>query len=322
MNTTLQAIINTPRINEIFTRDVFLKHVNEKNKMGTNGTISAVFSALVDLYFSGKVSVITPEIFLTTFANEVNRQLADRRQHDAQEFQIYLMDALHEDTNRVQIRKPFEQNYNGLNMIEHAKDYDVKLSQFASSPVADLFNLRTVSIVKCSICATSSATFEDQAQISLELQDNTFVRLDDCLKRHFKVELLQNDSRWNCPRCKRPQVATRQTFIWRMPKTLVIHFKRFSQYGNEYVKNDTNVHFDIEALRLDHYLHENAPQQKSLFSLYAVTNHTGTLNSGHYTSYVRSQHRWLKFDDDFVSEVSREALQSNKAFVLFYTSSG
>uniref|UniRef100_A0AC35G7G9 USP domain-containing protein n=1 Tax=Panagrolaimus sp. PS1159 TaxID=55785 RepID=A0AC35G7G9_9BILA len=322
MNTTLQAIINTPRIHDIFTRDVFLKYVNEKNKFGTRGMISAVFSALVDLYFSGKVTVITPEIFLTTFANEVNRQLADRRQHDAQEFQIYLMDALHEDTNRVQIRKPFEQNYNGLNMIEHAKDYDVKLSQFASSPVADLFNLRTVSIVKCSICATSSATFEDQAQISLELQDNTFVRLDDCLKRHFKVELLQNDSRWNCPRCKRPQVATRQTFIWRMPKTLVIHFKRFSQYGNEYVKNDTNVHFDIEALRLDHYLHENAPQQKSLFSLYAVTNHTGTLNSGHYTSYVRSQHRWLKFDDDFVSEVSREALQSNKAFVLFYTSSG
>jgi ubiquitin C-terminal hydrolase len=322
MNTTLQAIINTPRIHDIFTRDVFLKYVNEKNKMGTNGTISAVFSALIDLYFSGKVSVITPEIFLTTFANEVNRQLADRRQHDAQEFQIYLMDALHEDTNRVQVRKPFEQNYDGRDMAGHARDYDIKLSQFASSPVADLFNLRTVSTVQCSICSTCSATFEDQAQISLELQDNTFVRLDDCLKRHFKIELLQNDSRWNCPKCKRPQVATRQTSIWRMPKTLVIHFKRFSQYGNEYVKNDTNVHFDIDALRLDDYLHSNAPQQKTLFSLYAVTNHTGTLNSGHYTSFVRSQHRWLKFDDDFVSEVSREALQSNKAFVLFYTNSG
>lgn len=181
------------------------------------------------------------------------------------------MDALHEDTNRVQVRKPFEQNYNGRDMAGHARDYDDKLRKFASSPVADLFNLRTVSTVKCSICDTASATFEDQAQISLELEDNTFVRLDDCLRRHFKLELLQNDSRWNCPKCKRPQVASRQTNIWRMPKTLVIHFKRFSQYGNQYVKNDTNVHFDIDALRLDQYLHEDAPQQKSMFSLYAVT---------------------------------------------------
>lgn len=29
MNTTLQAIINTPRIKDIFTRDVFVKNVNE-----------------------------------------------------------------------------------------------------------------------------------------------------------------------------------------------------------------------------------------------------------------------------------------------------
>lgn len=31
----------------------------------------------------------------------MNASLADGQQHDAQEFQIYLLDALHEDTNRV-----------------------------------------------------------------------------------------------------------------------------------------------------------------------------------------------------------------------------
>lgn len=35
------------------------------------------------------------------FARRVNTEMADRRQHDAQEFQLYLLDALHEDTNRV-----------------------------------------------------------------------------------------------------------------------------------------------------------------------------------------------------------------------------
>lgn len=40
-------------------------------------------------------------LFKETFAAEVNASLADGQQHDAQEFQIYLLDALHEDTNRV-----------------------------------------------------------------------------------------------------------------------------------------------------------------------------------------------------------------------------
>ena len=31
----------------------------------------------------------------------MNESLADGEEHDAQEFQIYLLDALHEDTNRV-----------------------------------------------------------------------------------------------------------------------------------------------------------------------------------------------------------------------------
>lgn len=31
----------------------------------------------------------------------MNSELGDRRQHDAQEFQIYLLDALHEDLNQV-----------------------------------------------------------------------------------------------------------------------------------------------------------------------------------------------------------------------------
>ena len=39
--------------------------------------------------------------FKNAFASEVCADLADKRQHDAQEFQIYLLNALHEDMNKV-----------------------------------------------------------------------------------------------------------------------------------------------------------------------------------------------------------------------------
>jgi ubiquitin C-terminal hydrolase len=41
------------------------------------------------------------QFFKQIFAQRVNSALADGKQHDAQEFQIYLLDALHEDTNKV-----------------------------------------------------------------------------------------------------------------------------------------------------------------------------------------------------------------------------
>lgn len=51
------------------------------------------------LWKSIKLSDLTG--FQESFANEVNSALANREQHDPQEFLIYLLDALHEDTNRV-----------------------------------------------------------------------------------------------------------------------------------------------------------------------------------------------------------------------------
>lgn len=272
MNTTLQALINTPGMKRLFTEQKFIRLVNPDNSIGSSGVMSALFSALMDIYWSGSVKVIHPSIFLKTFADVVNRSMADRRQHDAQEFQIYLMDSLHEDTNRVERKKGFEQDYDGTNLEKHAADYDRKQKQFASSPITDLFNIRTVSVIECTACGKSSATFEEMSQISLELEDTGFQQLSNSLRKHFKREILEKDCKWNCPRCKKPQVATRDTFIWHLPRTLVIHFKRFSQYGSyDYCKNDANVNFDIDNLSLDEYIHPQASKPDYYYSLFAIT---------------------------------------------------
>lgn len=271
MNTTLQALVNTPGLKKIFTREQFPKLVNIQNKAGTGGIISAVFSALVDIYWSGTVLVIWPDIFLKTFADYVNRSLADKRQHDAQEFQIYLMDALHEDTNQVYTRQGFQQNYDGSNLRSYAEDYEKKQKRFSFSLVADLFNIRTVSVIKCLFCNASSATFEEMSQVSLELEDTSFQELKFSLKKHFSKELLNNDCKWNCPQCKQPREATRETFIWKLPQNLVIHFKRFSQFGSTYVKNESNVTFEIDSLSLDEFMHHEARGSSTRYSLYAIT---------------------------------------------------
>uniref|UniRef100_A0A914EEG4 USP domain-containing protein n=1 Tax=Acrobeloides nanus TaxID=290746 RepID=A0A914EEG4_9BILA len=128
------------------------------------------------------IYTIRPELFLKVFASEVCADLADKRQHDAQEFQIYLLNALHEDMNKVTKPESFEQNYDGHDLAKNAEDYKARQNRFSSSPVNDVFNLRTVSQLSCSVCRSTSVTFEEMNQISVELpQETSSSRLSECL---------------------------------------------------------------------------------------------------------------------------------------------
>lgn len=44
---------------------------------------------------------------------------------------------------------------------------------------------------------------------------------------------------------------------------------------------------------------ENAgPDSLYEYDLFAVINHEGQLNNGHYTNYARCGEKWYRFDDD------------------------
>jgi hypothetical protein len=56
-----------------------------------------------------------------------------------------------------------------------------------------------------------------------------------------------------------------------------------------------------------------------VYDLYAVTNHFGSLNGGHYTAYGKNINgEWYNFNDSSVSNASRERIQSSAAYLLFY----
>uniref|UniRef100_A0A914HCU9 ubiquitinyl hydrolase 1 n=1 Tax=Globodera rostochiensis TaxID=31243 RepID=A0A914HCU9_GLORO len=321
MNATLQAFFHTPGFSDLFRNGNVASFVNSNGNFGTKGIISGCFSALLDLVWSGDYSAIRPQFFLEVFARRVNEQLADRRQHDAQEFQIFLLDALHEDTNRVDMRRPFEQNYDSSNLLASAQDFFTRSGQFSSSPVNDFFNLTTISELQCKTCNATSVRFEAVTQISVELPStDNCLKLKDCLKAHFSTTTL--DAPWNCPRCKSKQPATRSTKIWKMPAVLIIHLKRFSLSARCFVKNEVEISFDINGLDLSPYIHQKSPLRSAKYNIYAVTNHSGHLNSGHYTSstinLASAGRDWLHFDDEHCTACSAPSSTSKQAFLLYY----
>ena len=57
-----------------------------------------------------------------------------------------------------------------------------------------------------------------------------------------------------------------------------------------------------------------------MYDLYGVSNHSGGVLGGHYTSYVKNANGiWYHFNDTDVSEVHlTDSIVSTKAYCLFY----
>lgn len=149
-----------------------------------------------------------------------------------------------------------------------------------------LFYGQIKSTVKCTVCREESATFETFSNLSLELPMINIERCHilDCFNMYFNGE---NISGWNCPRCKVPRDAIKKLDISKLPPVLIIHLKRF--YGDSYSfrKKSVFVEFPLTDLNMRDYVspkeRSNLSSKQHVYNLYAVSNHYGTMESGHYT---------------------------------------
>ncbi|CAN8064949.1 unnamed protein product [Agarophyton chilense] len=62
------------------------------------------------------------------------------------------------------------------------------------------------------------------------------------------------------------------------------------------------------------------PSKDAVYDLFAVVNHSGRIDSGHYTSIIRRQGEWFRCDDEKVSRVAEvgEIIRSEEAYLVFY----
>ena len=107
--------------------------------------------------------------------------------------------------------------------------------------------------------------------------------------------------------------------------------KRFSFQGYIIKKIYALVKFPISGLDMSSLMLNSKKKvgmtmkntkENYLYDLYSVVNHTGTVFSGHYTCYCKSESgKWLYFNDERVYEVNQDIekeIITNKAYILFY----
>lgn len=318
MNSVLQCMVQIQHLFEYFLesgeKKIWKRDLNVTNPLGSKGAVVTAYYQLLVNVWSGKYSCINPSEFKHTFSTFCPI-FHNTLQHDAQEFAFSLLDAIHEDLNRVkkkdsQLQLPSAVMPKGVILDEQQiaiKTWKHHL-EVNNSIIVDHFQGMHRTLIICPHCKKKSTKFDVYSSLALTLKGRTDghpIQLEDCLKYFCQKEELDEDNAWLCTNCKENVNAMKSTKLWTTPDVLIVHLKRFTFArrrrggGMQRCKIEDIVDFPVDCLDLRPFMVENMIDTNAppTYELFGVVEHQGlTPNSGHYTSTIRNAKdgRWYR----------------------------
>jgi len=305
MSCIVQTLIHTPLLRDYFLSD---RHVCLFQQEGGQCIVCEV-SRLFQEFYSGAKTPLIPHVLLHMTWQHAHH-LAGYEQQDAHEFFIATLDLLHR------------------HLI-----YGTKVNPSNCDCIVDtIFTGKLQSDVVCQSCQGVSTTIDPFWDISLDLpnvlvkdQVGQGISLASCLERFTKPENLGSSAKIKCSTCQEYQESTKQLTMKKLPIVASFHLKRFEHSTKQHKKISTRIAFP-EKLNMTPFVshkrnntHSTDAGTENMYTLFAVINHIGTLEAGHYTSFVR-QHkdRWFQCNDHQIVPASIEKVLESEGYLLFY----
>lgn len=269
--------------------------------------VSCEFWDILNTMFSETLCSIVPNKFLYAVWRKAE-SCASYEQQDAHEFFITLTNLMHTELiSTLDGGTAFTAIENGGVSEDNCECIIHK--SFCGLLESD------VTCLRCKKSSPSSNIFTD---ISLDIPANQeATTLAACLDLFTTPEVLSKTEQFYCSECKCHCDSTKQLTISRLPNVLCIHFKRFAHNTARHTlsKVDTKIEFpsifDMSPWTTNGK--KDRPAQKSFYELFAVLNHIGRIDSGHYTCYVRSGKQWFFCNDTAISEVELSQVRKSQA---------
>ncbi|KAI4479124.1 hypothetical protein M0804_011263 [Polistes exclamans] len=318
MNSIIQCLSNTPKLSTYFIDNLYADDLNRNNENISQTQVVTNVAEVIKALWTGQYKRISPHC-LKAAIGQYKVQFNSYEQQDSHEFLTFLLDWMHSE-----LKKKIKIQIN--NKITTAeKEWD-KAMDSQESIISELFFGQLRSTITCSSCQKDSTTYETFNSLTMSLPHTNRCTLDDCIQRFVTGQKVVG---WKCPKCQAPREATKKFDFIKLAPIIVIHLNRFAESGGWLEKRNTTVDFPLKEFNLKPYLitDHDAPINNARFctyNLYAMSNHYGTMEGGHYTAFCKNsiQNKWYKYDDQTVTEVSPSQVksQNNSAYLLFYTS--
>ena len=346
MNSILQCLCATPEI-------VAAAYNGSLSAKGRGKLGKELQSLVLKMHETRSGGQVSPSSFLSKMQAH-DKRFSGRRQHDAQEFFISLLDGLSKETNTVVGKPPYKELKSRNSAEEESVEAWAYAKSFEDGPVLDIFQGQLQATTTCKSCGHESRCFDPFMDISLPLPSASDRGSDvaSCFAKFTEAENLDDKDGYRCEKCKKGSVS-RRLCVRRYPPVLVVHLKRFSGGASSalakfsrsssfssFRKDGTNVdlrpgsvldltpYCSLDGGALPTFVDAPAASASKLsrknshlprYRLYGMSNHFGSMGGGHYTADCRSFRTdgWHHFDDSHVHSGGPRG-DGSSAYVLFY----
>ncbi|XP_068590830.1 ubiquitin carboxyl-terminal hydrolase 50-like [Cebidichthys violaceus] len=313
LNAVLQCLCSTvPLVEHLLNQDT-------RKELGRSKCrVAEMFVRLLEEMWLGSSSSCAP-VEARSVMCSILPQFNNYSQQDAQELLLSLVNALHDDLKKV-AKRPMRSS---LRQSRRDRNRNCATAAMESTTVVSrLFEGQLGYMTLCMHCNLQTHSTQTFTVLSLPIPTDIIkCSIQDCLSLFFEQTILTEGEQMQCLVCGERRETAVLTCLDEPPEILMLHLKRFGCKGKNQVKLRTNVVF---SSRLDLSPFLSSSVQNTLYSsyrLYAIVNHTGHLNMGHYTALCHNAltRSWHSFDDSAVREVRDSLVQSPNAYVLLYS---
>ena len=305
LNSTMQILNQIHELNE------YLKNISQVNNVN-DSSLTLEWIMLHQLMWKKNV-IISPNRFVHQIRQlsklKKRDEFSGMEQNDANDYFYFTIECIHNSLNLKDKTQCYprttEKTINQYLDILEKKDISIISKLFTSCLMYTYINSHTNK--------KEFYKIEHGFTIELSIPNISQITLYDCFDYTFQDDELKGDNAWFDEKENKKKDVIKKTQICYLPDILSIHLKRWN-----YTFNKNNKHINIPfLLDLKHYMIE-AYKDISQYELFGIINHSGSINGGHYTSYIRRNNRWFLMDDIQITEVENKNIINSKNYCLFY----
>jgi len=255
-----------------------------KSYSGQNQLLRYLKITIDDYYIKPNVETIGPTLLLNSY-QKMNADYVKGSQSDAEECLTYFIDNFDMATKTE-----------GIN-------------------ISSLFDCKLASKLTCPFCNYESQT-NDEPEKLIALPIKNYTNFNDAYQHFLSDEILDDDNKWECEKCKTKVAARKKLIVRGTPKYLFIALKRFEK---EWIR-------EIESIKTTKITNDiNMPSGISVnatsYKMKGCIFHDGSLKGGHYIYYNLINDKWIRFDDQKINDViNQDEINNivNKGYVYLY----
>ena len=243
-------------------------------------------------------------ILLKVLLSEYNSFFKNNNQQDCHECIITILDILHEIDKNGNDKYNKNNNIAGLN----SKESNIQWNKLNNTIIKYWFYGQFIVNIECNKCNIKRTHYELFNNISIPLENTDIVINFEDYMSNIIIEKI------NCEHCKCKTQITKNSQIWRFPRVLIIHLKRYIPNGIYYKRNNKNIEYSNKIIfKKNNFIFK--------YELINIINHIGsTPYGGHYTNVVKSEdnNKWYLINDSNIILNKDYSQLSKTAYILIY----